>query len=266
MISTDVLFKAFPSVSEQLAMVDEDWALLISLVGPATMPAPQTVEPYEALIRAIAAQHLDPRAGVHRLEQLITLFPNTPFPTQRDIVTAGLPVLEACGFNRAKASILLAIAMAAVDGVVPSRREAETMTDNALVRCMADLPGVGRWTVDMFLINSLGRMDVLPADDFRVCEGYRRLKRLDTTPTPKQMRVIGKKWAPFRSTATYYLVRCKEGLRARDAIARIQAAVRRPASAKHACVDFLPSARQSERATSLHVVPRFEPSVASDVR
>jgi len=231
MISTSVFFKSIPMVSEQLAMVDDDWALLIGRVGPSVTPPPQTTEPYEALIRAIAAQHMDPQIGVRRLDRFISLYPNTPFPTQRDIVMAGAPGLEACGFSRSKAEVLVGIAKAAADGVVPCRRDAVCMADDDLVARLADLPGVGRWTVDMFLINSLGRMDVLAADDFMVCEGYRHLKGLEATPTPDQMRVFSEKWAPVRSTATYYLMRCKAGFRARDPIARIQAASTRLTSA-----------------------------------
>jgi len=248
--SSIVLSKAFPSAWEQLATIDNDWANLISRVGPGTTPVPQTMEPYEALIRAIAAQQMDPHAGVRHLEQFLTLFPSTPFPTPSDIISAGLPALKACGFGRTKASVLLGIAKAVIDGSIPSRREAVNMTDDALVARIADLPGVGRWTVDMFLIDTLGRMDVLPADDFRVCEGYRHLKCLKTTPTPDQMRAFAKKWAPLRSTATYYLVRCKEGFSVHDPNVRLQAATQHPASAITSPSNFFRHCRNSRGLTA----------------
>jgi DNA-3-methyladenine glycosylase II len=66
---------------------------------------------------------------------------------------------------------------------------------------------VGRWTVEMFLIYTLERSDILPVDDFGVREGYRRLKGLEKAPTPKQMREIGQAWSPYRTVAAWYLWR-----------------------------------------------------------
>jgi DNA-3-methyladenine glycosylase II len=50
-------------------------------------------------------------------------------------------------------------------------------------------------------------MDILPADDFGVREGYRRLKSLDVQPTRKQMIDIGQAWSPHRTVAAWYLWR-----------------------------------------------------------
>jgi DNA-3-methyladenine glycosylase II len=59
----------------------------------------------------------------------------------------------------------------------------------------------------MLLIYSLERMDILPADDFGVREGYRRLKGLEVQPTRKQMIEIGQAWKPYRTVAAWYLWR-----------------------------------------------------------
>ncbi|MFU7557032.1 hypothetical protein ACM9NO_30255, partial [Pseudomonas paraeruginosa] len=62
-------------------------------------------------------------------------------------------------------------------GVVYKRQdEALTLDEDALLARLTPLRGVGRWTVEMFLIYTLERRDILPADDFGVREGYRRLK------------------------------------------------------------------------------------------
>jgi DNA-3-methyladenine glycosylase II len=62
----------------------------------------------------------------------------------------------------------------------------------------------------MLLIFSLGRPDVLPIDDFGVREGYRKLKKLEVQPKPKALAEIGRAWAPYRSTAAWYLWRASE--------------------------------------------------------
>ena len=80
------------------------------------------------------------------------------------------------------------------------------------------LRGVGRWTVEMFLIYTLERSDILPVDDYGVREGYRRLKSLDKTPTPRQMRDIGLAWSPHRTVAAWYCGGCPPRACSRRAI------------------------------------------------
>lgn len=77
----------------------------------------------------------------------------------------------------------------------------------SLIERLVALRGVGRWTVEMLLIYSLERSDILPVDDLGVREGYRRLKGLDKAPTPAQMRSLGGGWRPFRTVAAWYLWR-----------------------------------------------------------
>ena len=115
--------------------------------------------------------------------------------------------MRACGLSASKIATVHGIAQARVEGVVPSREEALHMSDAALVERLVALRGVGRWTVEMLLIYSLERSDILPVDDFGVREGYRRMKGLDKAPTPAQMRVLGGAWSPYRTVAAWYLWR-----------------------------------------------------------
>ena len=90
---------------------------------------------------------------------------------------------------------------------MPSRAAAEGMDDEALIERLVSLRGVGRWTVEMLLIFSLGRPDVLPVDDFGVRDGYRRFKARDALPTPRELARTGLPWSPWRSVAAWYLWR-----------------------------------------------------------
>ena len=80
----------------------------------------------------------------------------------------------------------------------------------AILERLLPLRGVGRWTVEMLLIFTLGRPDVLPVDDFAVREGFRKLKGMAAQPAPKALAVLGLPWAPHRSTAAWYLWRASE--------------------------------------------------------
>ena len=115
--------------------------------------------------------------------------------------------LRTCGFSAKKIESLYGVAAAALTGLVPSRVDAERMTDDALIAQLVTLKGIGRWTVEMMLMFTLARTDVLPADDLGVAEGYKRLKKLTSPPKPKKIREIGELWSPYRSIATWYLWR-----------------------------------------------------------
>jgi len=81
------------------------------------------------------------------------------------------------------------------------------MSDEDLINRLITLKGIGQWTVEMLLMFTLARMDVLPADDFAIVEGYKRLKELATAPKRKEIAKIAKAWSPYRTIASWYLWR-----------------------------------------------------------
>jgi len=134
-------------------------------------------------VRAIAYQQLHAKAGDAIVGRLIALFGTGVFPRPEQIIATGFDQLRSCGFSASKIATIQGIAQAALDGVVPDYAEAMAMADEALIERLITLRGVGRWTVEMLLIYSLERPDILPADDFGVREGYRRMKGLEVQPS-----------------------------------------------------------------------------------
>jgi DNA-3-methyladenine glycosylase II len=190
-----------------LCNLDKDWANLIKLIGPCRHDPKAAREPYEALIRAIAYQQLTAKAGDAILARLKALFPESGFPSPHDIIGAEFDALRACGFSAKKIATIKAIADSALSGLIPPRDTAATMDDETLIERMVAIKGIGRWTVEMLLMYSLERLDILPVDDFGVREGYRALKSLPEAPKPKELREIGKAWAPHRTVAAWHLWR-----------------------------------------------------------
>lgn len=190
-----------------LAGLDADWRRHVLAVGSCRHEAKPGREPYEALIRAIAYQQLHAKAGDAILARLMALYPGGRFPSPEQLLATSPEQQRSCGFSANKLATIRAIAQAALDGQVPARTQALLLPDEALVERLTSLRGVGRWTVEMLLIYTLGRTDILPADDFGVREGYRRLKNLGKAPTARQMRVIGQAWSPHRTAAAWYLWR-----------------------------------------------------------
>ena len=201
------LFARYDASVAFLTGLDADWARLIAHVGPCRHDPKAAREPYEALVRAIAYQQLTAKAGDAIIGRLKALFAERAFPGPEDLIAAEFDALRACGFSASKIATIKAIAEGAITGTIPSRKTAAAMADDELIDRIVTIKGIGRWTVEMLLMYSLERMDILPADDFGVREGYRALKSLPEQPKPKVLREISTAWAPHRTVAAWYLWR-----------------------------------------------------------
>ena len=189
---------------------DTRFAALIGRVGPPRLDIQRQRSPYEALVRAIAHQQLHGRAAEAILGRFSALFPGDSFPEPDAVMATADTALRGCGFSSGKVAAIRDICAKALDGTIPSRRQSQRLSDEALIERLTSIRGVGRWTVEMLLIFTLGRPDVLPIDDFGVREGYRVLYGLDAQPKPKALGEIGVAWSPYRSLATWYLYRAAE--------------------------------------------------------
>ena len=112
--------------------------------------------------------------------------------------------LRACGLSGAKARALLALAahFRAHRGFA---RKLFAADDDTARRMLLPFPGIGPWTVDMILMFSLGRPDILPVGDFGLRAGARDLYGLPDLPKPAELTALAEPWRPYRSIATWYL-------------------------------------------------------------
>jgi DNA-3-methyladenine glycosylase II len=196
----------FQQATESLTSLDADWAQLIETVGECQFEPKPAREPYEALIRAVAYQQLHAKAGDAIIKRLLCIYGDA-FPAPSQLLATEFESLRACGFSTRKVETIQGIAEGAISGLVPTRTEADTMTNEDLIQRLVSLKGIGRWTVEMLLMFTMARMDVLPADDFGIVQGYKRLKKLDAAPKRKEITEIGKAWSPYRTIASWYLWR-----------------------------------------------------------
>ena len=196
-----------------LSSADPRFAALIHRVGPPRLGVERGRELYEALIRAIAHQQLHGRAAEAILNRFAALYPDQGFPSPDRVIATPDEALRGCGFSAAKLAAIRDICARTLDGTVPTRRQAARLPDAALIERLTAIRGVGRWTVEMLLIFTLGRPDVLPVDDFGVREGYRVLFELAAQPKPRALAEYGQAWSPYRSFATWYLYRAVEEAR-----------------------------------------------------
>jgi DNA-3-methyladenine glycosylase II len=200
-----------------LRSVDAAMDGLIGRVGRCGLKADRAEQPYQALVRAVAHQQLHGNAARSILARFSALYPGADFPTPAMVLATSEAALRGVGFSTSKVAAIRAIAANAATGLVPTRRAAARLDDAALIEQLTQIRGVGRWTVEMVLIFTLGRPDVLPVDDFGVRDGYRRLHGLDEQPRPRDLAAIGEMWAPFRSYAAWYLWRALDEARQANA-------------------------------------------------
>lgn len=196
----------YQQASQFLSEIDADWANLVATVGPCALTLKTEREPYEALVRAVAYQQLHGKAADAIIKRFQQIYHDT-FPQPDALLATDFETLRACGFSGRKIETIKGIAQATIEGLVPTRDAAEQLSDEELIQRLVTLKGIGRWTVEMLLMFTLARMDILPVDDFGVVDGYKRLKKLPVVPKRKEMAEIGKVWSPHRTVASWYLWR-----------------------------------------------------------
>jgi DNA-3-methyladenine glycosylase II len=197
-----------------LRRVDPVMAQLIRRAGPYAVKPERGAGPYEALVEAVAHQQLTGKAARTILGRFYALYGTDCCPEPARLVETPDAALRGCGFSRAKAAALKDIAARSLDGSIPARSALARMKDEAIIGRLVEARGVGRWTVEMFLMFTLGRPDVLPVDDYGVRLGYKIAYGKRTLPKPKTLARIGEQWAPYRTTASWYLWRAVDMERA----------------------------------------------------
>ena len=182
---------------------------LFERIGPPALVVERR-EPFEALVRAIGHQQLHGNAARAILGRFVALYPGDAFPHPDAVLATPEAALRGCGLSASKVAAIRDICAKSVDGTVPTAQEADGLDDETLIARLCTIRGVGRWTVEMLLIFTLGRPDVLPVDDFGVREGWRLLNGLEKQPRPKELAAVGADWAPHRSLAAWYLWRASD--------------------------------------------------------
>ncbi len=197
-----------------LSAADPVMARLIHEHGPCKLQHEPWRSPFQSLVQAVAHQQLNGTAANTILTRFKKLFPKRRFPRPEDLANVTDEQIRACGFSFSKIAAIRDIAAKTLDGTIPSSRQIEKLTDEAIIKRLTAGRGVGRWTVEMLLIFQLGRKDVLPVDDFGVRNGFRLAYKKLEMPKPKALLAFGKKWRPHGTTAAWYLWRATDAAKA----------------------------------------------------
>ena len=155
---------------------------------------------FQALVNSIAGQQISGKALVTIWARICTAF--EPF-TPETVLRGGEQRLRACGLSGRKAGYILSAATAAQESVLDPQAIA-AMEDEAIIKRLTVLPGVGRWTAEMLLIFSLRRPDVMAFDDLGIRRGLCRLCGA-TEMTRELFAQYRARFSPYGTVASLYL-------------------------------------------------------------
>lgn len=198
-----------------LQETDADLAKIIHYEKICRLQVKEKQDPYFALLEAVAGQQLHAKAVTAILNRLKALNKGA-FPDAQRLLTYTDIELRACGFSFRKVATLQKLALATIEGQVPSYDQAQTLSDQELIDLLIQLPGVGIWTVEMLLIFTLGRLDIMPVHDFGIREGWKICKNLSEQPKPKELKENTLSWSPYRSVGAWFLWRAAEQKKSKD--------------------------------------------------
>ena len=168
----------------------------------------QRPEHFAALIKSITAQQLSVKAAKTIYARITALFPNGG-PAPHALAGISDAALRAAGLSRQKIAYVRDLAAKVLDGTLPLDA-LDSMDDEAAIRAITCVKGLGRWSAEMFLMFRLHRPDVMPVDDLGIMNAMKKAYRLRTRPKPKRMLQIAESWRPYRSVACWYLWRSLE--------------------------------------------------------
>lgn len=151
---------------------------------------------FPSLLRAIVGQQLSVKAAAAIWLKL----ENANLTNEENIDLASDLELRACGLSKQKIKYTKALASQKID-----YSKLESLTEDEVIGILTAVPGIGRWTAEIYLMFCLNKPDVFPSGDLALQEATKILYLLPFRPKEKEMRELTQKWKPFRSLAALIL-------------------------------------------------------------
>lgn len=191
-----------------LAAVCPVWAQVLPQLG--ALPLRRRPDGFPAICDAVISQQISTAAAAAIAGRMQA----ARLVDEHSISGAGDDALQAAGLSRPKIKYLRGISAAHVDWDALRR-----LPDDAVIATLTALPGIGRWTAEIYLKFALGRADAFAAGDLALAESARLLYGLAERPAPAALTALAEPWRPWRSVAArglwayYHLSKGREGVR-----------------------------------------------------
>ncbi len=195
--------------TNQLKRKDRVLRRVIEKVGSCTLKS-QT-DTFKSIIDAVISQQLSMYAAQSIFNRFVEYYKPKDFPTPEDILNTAEKDLSKIGISKAKINCLKDLCEKIKLGKIQLNK-IHKLSDEEIIKELTQVKGIGRWTAHMFLIFSLGRLNVLPTEDLGIKKGIMKLYRLRKLPDEKKIIEIANKkhWHPYCSVASWYIWRSLE--------------------------------------------------------
>ncbi|GAB4364715.1 MAG: DNA-3-methyladenine glycosylase [Elainellaceae cyanobacterium] len=195
----------YTNATNHLKQVDPVLARLIDSGEPCLLGASQiTDSAMSGLIKAIFYQSISLKAATTVFNRFLNLYPGQGFPVPQTILDTPDQSLREIGLPPFKVQYIKAVAQQAIEGLL-TLQELDRLSNEAIIKELTAIKGVGVWTVQMLLIFQLKRLDVLPVSDLGLRAAIQDLYELDALPDKTTVEAIGQPWKPYRTIATWHL-------------------------------------------------------------
>jgi DNA-3-methyladenine glycosylase II len=189
----------FHTICDKLASTDDDLAMIISTHGyPPMWTRPNT---FETLVHIILEQQVSLASALAALNKLKERLKEI---TPKAFLTLTDEELKACYFSRQKTIYTKALATELLNKRL-DLIALEVLQDDEVRAKLITLKGIGNWTIDVYLMFVLQRVDIFPVGDLAAVNAVKRVKKLPKDTTKEQLIKVAAGWQPYRSVATMLL-------------------------------------------------------------
>lgn len=197
--------RAIRQAERHLSKVDPIMKRLIAKHGHCPL-AEREFQPFHMIANSIISQQLSTKAAA-TIKQRVGALVGVPFQMSR-VLSTSIESLRGAGLSQAKTRYIRELATYVSEGRLEFSKII-ALDDELVIEKLVVVPGIGRWTAEMFLLFGLKRLDVLAVGDAGLQRAARILygkKRKSETLLPR----VAELWRPYRSIASWYLWRSLE--------------------------------------------------------
>lgn len=183
---------------------DKKLKKIIDLQQPYVLQKKENV--YLHLCGSIMSQQLSTKVAALIYARFLNLYQNMK-PTPKQIVATPIETLRGIGLSYAKANYVQNVCRFFIEEKITDAK-LDKLSNEELIKYLSQIKGVGRWTVEMILMFTLGREDIFALDDLGIKQGIKKLYKLeglDKKALKEKMLLVSAKWKPYRTYACRYL-------------------------------------------------------------
>jgi DNA-3-methyladenine glycosylase II len=200
---TPITERQMKKIVSELSAQDKKLAKVIARHPLCTIGRnPKPVSHFEALVESVLSQQLAVKAAETIFLRVKKAAGGRILPAR--IAAISESQMREAGVSGAKYKAIQGLAAASLNREISFTKLQDIESDEEIFNQLTNLWGIGPWTVDMFIMFQLGRLDIWPTGDLGVRRGWEKIYSLKEEITPKALEVKGEKFRPYRSVVAWY--------------------------------------------------------------